>query len=156
MAGKSEFETILDRFLGQTSRDESAAGSSGHQPQEDFLSQIKFSFGPIQQKFFRNIKKIYPHVEVKAKIEEQKKVEPPLPIEVPIPRPKVRVNRKFTFDQNKALAIFLKFGENLDDYSTDEEIKMAYRRLAKKFHPDLNKNKGEEFKIIAKAYSHFF
>jgi hypothetical protein len=38
--------------------------------------------------------------------------------------------------------------------STIEEIKSAYRKLAKKFHPDVNQNDDyiEEFKMIHKAY----
>lgn len=36
-----------------------------------------------------------------------------------------------------------------------EEIKFAYRRLAKKYHPDLNKSVGaeEKFKQINNAYN---
>ncbi len=38
--------------------------------------------------------------------------------------------------------------------STIEEIKTAYRKLAKKFHPDVNQNEDyiEEFKMIHEAY----
>jgi curved DNA-binding protein CbpA len=38
--------------------------------------------------------------------------------------------------------------------ATQEEIRKAYRRLVKKFHPDVNKNPGAEgkFKRIATAY----
>ncbi len=53
---------------------------------------------------------------------------------------------------------------NSDDYyeilgvsknSSQEEIKKAYKRLAKKYHPDLNKNKDAEakFKKINEAYA---
>jgi len=39
--------------------------------------------------------------------------------------------------------------------ATQEEIKRAYKELAKKYHPDLNKSKGaeEKFKEINEAYS---
>lgn len=39
--------------------------------------------------------------------------------------------------------------------ATDDEIKSAYRQLAKKYHPDLNKTPGaaEKFKEINEAYS---
>ena len=37
--------------------------------------------------------------------------------------------------------------------ASDEEIKKAYRRLVKKYHPDVNKNQGaEKFKEIQNAY----
>ena len=37
---------------------------------------------------------------------------------------------------------------------TDDEIKKAYRKLSKKFHPDINKEAGAEdkFKELAEAY----
>jgi curved DNA-binding protein CbpA len=49
----------------------------------------------------------------------------------------------------------VKFGEKLDEYSTDQEIKSAYRRLAKKFHPDAGAKSADPFKQIAAAYSRF-
>ncbi len=33
-----------------------------------------------------------------------------------------------------------------------EEIKEAYRKLAKKYHPDISKNDSEKFKLITQAY----
>ncbi|KYD11115.1 molecular chaperone DnaJ [Caldibacillus debilis] len=42
----------------------------------------------------------------------------------------------------------------VDRNATKEEIKKAYRRLSKKYHPDLNKEEGaaEKFKEITEAY----
>ena len=43
----------------------------------------------------------------------------------------------------------------VDKNATDDEIKSAYRRLAKKYHPDLNKTEeaAEKFKDINEAYA---
>lgn len=54
--------------------------------------------------------------------------------------------------------------ENKKDYyevlglskgASDEEIKRAFRKLAKQYHPDVNKDPGaeEKFKEIGEAYS---
>ena len=39
--------------------------------------------------------------------------------------------------------------------ATDEEIKRAFRKLAKQYHPDINKEPGaeEKFKEIGEAYA---
>ena len=39
--------------------------------------------------------------------------------------------------------------------ATQDEIKSAFRKLAKKYHPDINKEPGaeEKFKEIGEAYS---
>lgn len=48
---------------------------------------------------------------------------------------------------------------NIKEDATDEEIKKAYRKLSKEYHPDINKDKSEEeqkeaedmFRLITKA-----
>ena len=40
----------------------------------------------------------------------------------------------------------------VQENATDEEIKKAYRRLSKEFHPDVNPQGAEKFKEIAEAY----
>ena len=40
----------------------------------------------------------------------------------------------------------------VEENSSDEEIKKSYRNLSKKYHPDLNPEGGEKFKEINEAY----
>jgi len=40
----------------------------------------------------------------------------------------------------------------VDENATQDEIKKAYRKLSKQFHPDVNPNGAEKFKDIADAY----
>ena len=40
----------------------------------------------------------------------------------------------------------------VDKKATQEEIKIAYKRLVKLYHPDLVKGKEEQFKEVKKAY----
>ncbi len=40
----------------------------------------------------------------------------------------------------------------VDEKATQEEIKKAYRKLSKQYHPDVNPNGEEKFKDIAEAY----
>ncbi|MGE0566568.1 MAG: J domain-containing protein [Bacteroidia bacterium] len=40
----------------------------------------------------------------------------------------------------------------LKDFASDSEIKSAFRNLAKKYHPDINPNGQEKFKVILRAY----
>jgi curved DNA-binding protein CbpA len=37
---------------------------------------------------------------------------------------------------------------NLSNNASEEQIKQSYKELAKKYHPDVNKGKGEIFKEI--------
>jgi curved DNA-binding protein CbpA len=41
----------------------------------------------------------------------------------------------------------------LNSNASADEIKHAYRRLSKKYHPDINKNGNEQFKAINEANS---
>ena len=43
----------------------------------------------------------------------------------------------------------------VDKNATDEDIKKAYRKLARKYHPDLNRGDKEaekQFKLVQEAY----
>jgi hypothetical protein len=85
-------------------------------------------------------------IKVEPKNVEIKKAEPK-----PEP-PKPRVARKLTADQQKAITTFAQYNEKLDACSDAQEIKAAYRKLAKKYHPDHGHQNSEIFKVIAKAY----
>ena len=45
---------------------------------------------------------------------------------------------------------------SLDPSCSQEDVKTAYRRLAKKYHPDVNKGRdaAEKFRLITEAYEH--
>ena len=57
-----------------------------------------------------------------------------------------------TLGQSGNMSLYSVLG--VDENATDEDIKKAYRDLAKKFHPDRNKETGaeERFKQISEAY----
>jgi len=40
----------------------------------------------------------------------------------------------------------------VEENSSDEDIKKSYRSLSKKFHPDVNPDGAEKFKEINEAY----
>ncbi len=40
----------------------------------------------------------------------------------------------------------------MQENATDEELKRAYRKLSKQYHPDVNPEGGEKFREIAEAY----
>ena len=42
---------------------------------------------------------------------------------------------------------------DVNTYSTQEEIKASYRRLSKKYHPDINKDENAEKKFKEKKGS---
>jgi len=157
MGRKSEFEIILNKILRQKSGVESEAEVMSSPLYEDYISKINFQFGPVGLNSSARINKFYP----KTKIEKENVLVPPKEPSAQkrdadqIKVATQKVKRNLNFDQKGSLKVFAIFGENLTEYSTDEEIKMAYRRLAKRFHPDVNKNKGEEFKMISSAYEKF-
>ena len=40
----------------------------------------------------------------------------------------------------------------VEENSSDDDIKKSYRSLSKKYHPDMNPDGAEKFKEIAEAY----
>jgi hypothetical protein len=148
----SEFQIILEsKLAGPMSGDEEmpAARIFPQAPQPDLmatLSSLFFNHGPVKQNISSTT--------YFQKKEKQKSKPENVVTEICInAKPKTKIKRSRTFDQIKALNTFGKFGEaELSDFSTDEEIKMAYRRLAKKYHPDAGAKNDLNFKIISAAY----
>ena len=129
----------------------------------DVLSSFFFNQGPVKQSIFPGNKskagfysepkaspsqKQRPQQETKES-EGNERFNP----SSACPSPKIRAKRLRTFDQVKAISVFIQFGEKeITNDATDEEIKTAYRRLAKKFHPDAGAKNDLNFKIISSAY----
>ena len=137
MGAKSEFQRVLEKHLGLESSS-SSTHTNNQMPdlQENFLNQIKFTLERW------NIKSTTAYPKVNVRLEEKVIVE------------KIREKRKLTFDQLKAIKTFSKYSMlPINEFSTDDEIKSAYRRLAKLYHPDFNKNGADDFKIISMAYN---
>ncbi|MDZ4675983.1 MAG: DnaJ domain-containing protein [Oligoflexia bacterium] len=180
MKDAKSFAEILDSLIKPTESqlDNSLGFSKSYtlnaktELQADFLSRLVF--GNDQFKVTLD-KSVMHNVKVKYKTENKKVNAQKLfdfvtPVSAPtfklaptsnkVETPKSRVKRKLTFDQLNALKVFLKFGESkIDEYSTTEEIKSAYRRLARKYHPDarvnvsdIKLNNAEAFKLISAAY----
>lgn len=143
----SEFQRILDETLNKTK--EQPTFTSRPSEDTDLFSKLQFGDEILKVRFFNEKKRPYKKQEAKPNSEPRPE---PKPAQSP-PPPRPRVKRKLTFDQIKAVKVFTKFGElEIGDCSTIDEIKTAYRRLARKFHPDAAKKSGEEFKLISLAY----
>lgn len=137
MRGKSEFQEILEKLLNQDLR------------QTPFRESIVFD--PPRYDFKINFSRKFGKYEVPKPRPQKKRAEPPPKVAPPRQEPP-RIKRQLTFDQVKAVEVFASFGESeINEYATIQEIKWAYRRLAKKHHPDLG-GSGESFKKISLAY----
>ncbi len=155
---KSDFQEVLERVL------ENQNPSSRLNKIEDTDWDIDFNFGnellkvPVfkiagRSTYKSEMKSI--KVEVNAEVKQELKID--IIIEIKIEKP--RIERKLTHDQLLSVKIFSKFGEEeISANSNAEEIKSAYHRLAKKFHPDAAQNLDRvspsdlTFKTIATAY----
>ncbi len=76
-------------------------------------------------------------------------------VEIPLEK------RNWSEAQHKALQALIGFGaEDLSEFSSDSEIKKAFRQLAKRYHPDMLrdqpesiiKEKSQQFMLIHKSY----
>jgi hypothetical protein len=156
MRDEKSFEAILDSMIqgqdkgrAQPAQEKAIPRSSLKQEfQADFLSRLFFGNEQIKVRVAPQGKYERP----KEKVSPQKIFESVKPIQAP-PPPKPREKRKLSPDQQKAMKILTGFGAVIDDYSTIDEIKSAYRKLARKYHPDvLPRGSGEAFKSISAAY----
>jgi hypothetical protein len=124
---------------------------------EELLAKLYFGMGSFRAKAFdfNAYKAEATASKQSAKAQtEQPKANPQTVIEpAPEPKPKPRTRRKLNKDQILALAVFAKYGEDsIDEYSTIEEIKSSYKKLARRFHPDSGCKNDGPFKAISVAY----
>jgi hypothetical protein len=77
------------------------------------------------------------------------------PRKSPYPRPPARPVQPHILNdlQTKALSFFTHWGEVLTPAFSKGELKSAFRRLAKKLHPDLSQRSGSEFIELKEAFS---
>ena len=158
MKTKSEFEKILDAKLWENT---GAGAEARAEPTQsgcfffaDFLSKLFFNQGSVRVAAFgqTSYKKSEsaasdPHPHQPTAEDRAKSQNNPKSQNTP------RQKRKRSFDQLKALKVFTQFGEKqIDECSTDDEIRQAYRRLARRFHPDAGAASDDPFKILSAAY----
>lgn len=176
MSATKSFRDILDEKLGKSQGSAASQGTSRSTSSgDDKVSSQKAADFELNQYlnnlferagtryFFREnpygstAKVSDSHAREKTQqLEQEIKREP-----APKPEPPPRTKRILSFDQEKALELLNKFGAAVDSYSTDSEIKNAYRKLAKKFHPDAHAGKEKKelerlencFKQISRAYA---
>jgi len=175
MAGFKSFQEILDEALNTKEQSPAPEQKSSQEKRsqsssvEDVVSKLfekigNIKFSAANTSFGAEYKRQAKAERTHAKSQEPVAASPKAQRQTSQPQPsKLRVKRVFTFDQARAIELISSFGEKLNDFSTDEEIKGAYRRLARKFHPDMNasaspteKKKAEEiFKKLSSAYQKF-
>lgn len=70
----------------------------------------------------------------------------------PKPTPKPRKPHALNSQQQQAFARFQAWGSSLSPGYSSKELKTEFRSLAKKLHPDISKNNGEDFILLKKHY----
>lgn len=132
MRDRSEFQTILESKLEEPQFDRATPSSL------DLESWIK----SLEGDFVNSINANYAQKTYRMYMRDLTKVPPPPP-----------KKRDFSPEQLGALNVLIQFGEKqLSEFSTDQEIKKAFRTLAKLYHPDGKKADAKVFRDLFKAY----
>lgn len=127
MRNKSEFESILEKILRPEPPVEDAKVEFSQGYELNFTFEVK---NPLEGNFkASSYAKI---VRLQPEVKPQK--------------------RNFTRAQLFSMKHLNFFGAKLSEYSTDKEIKSAFKKLALKYHPDHSPGNTDTFRSIKQAY----
>lgn len=138
----SLFDEILKAKLGEEVPQEEQKKTSTPPPRVETFNFGSFNF---KQK-------------ISFKTSAYKKTPPKAPkIKVEPPKEIIKKPRTFSKTQLQAIKVFRSLGTTeITDCSTDGDIKTIFRKLAKKYHPDMAPGKESLFRELTDAYELFF